>query len=97
MRKPSAFDKLSKDEKKETIDRLLLRQAGKSYISDKAIELAINKVEVDHIVALDRNGPDNESNWGIVIDTENSSKGTRDLQLMRYLYTFRRHSEKYLK
>jgi len=97
MRKPSAFDKLTKEEKKETIDRLLLRQGGVSYISGKVIDLSINKVEVDHIVALDRNGPDNESNWGVVIDTENSSKGARDLQLMRYLYTFRRHSEKYLK
>ncbi len=96
MRKPSAFDKLSKEEKKDTINRILKRQNNTSYISGKHIDLAINKIEVDHIVALDRNGPDNESNWGVVIDSENSSKGTRDLQLMRYLYKFRHHSEKYL-
>ena len=96
-RKPCAIDRLSKEERKQTIDRLLKRQDGKSYISGKTIDLAINKVEIDHIVALDKNGPDNESNWGLVIDTENSSKGSRDLQLMRYLYTFRHHSEIYLK
>jgi len=96
MRKLSAFDKLPKDEKDKTIQRILTRQGNLSYISGKTIDLAINKIEVDHIIALDKNGPDNESNWGVVIDSENSSKGARDLQLMRYIYAFRKHTEKFL-
>lgn len=96
MRKPSAFDKLSPEEKKETIKRILSRQGGTSYISGRTIDLAINKIEVDHIISLDKNGPDNESNWGVVIDSENSSKGARDLQLMRFIYSFRQHAEKHI-
>ena len=93
MRRPTEIDKLSKDERDQLVKRLLLKQDSKSYISGKIIDLSINKIEIDHIVSLDKGGLDNESNWGIVIDTENSSKGNRDLQLLRYIYTFRQHSE----
>jgi len=96
MRVATAFDKLSKDEREETINRILKKQDYLSYISQQKIDLKIHKIDVDHIISLDRKGLDNESNWGVVIDTENKSKGTRDLQLMRYLYRFRQHSENYL-
>jgi hypothetical protein len=33
----------------------------------------------------------------VVIASENSSKGKRDLQLMKYIYNFRIHREKYIK
>ncbi|MCD6381803.1 MAG: hypothetical protein J7L43_02395 [Candidatus Aenigmarchaeota archaeon] len=96
MRRKSKLDSLNKEERKELIERLYKRQGGKSYISGKEIDLRIDEVEIDHIVSLDRGGIDNESNWGLVLKSENRSKGNRDLQLMRYIYEFRKHREKYV-
>ena len=87
---------MTKEERKELIKRLYKMQGGKSYISGKKIDLRIDEVEIDHIVSLDRGGIDNESNWGLVLKSENRSKGNRDLQLMRYIYEFRKHREKYV-
>lgn len=72
-----------------------MRQGGFCYICRRPIELAIDEVDVDHIIALARNGPDDEANWGLVHARCNRSKGKRDLQLMRYIYEFRGHVEKY--
>jgi hypothetical protein len=92
----SKLDILSEVERRALIDRLLAGQGYKSYISGKEIDLRIDQVEVDHIIALDRGGDDDESNWGVVIASENSSKGKRDLQLLKYIYQFRNHREKYI-
>ena len=96
MRRKSKLDSLTKEERKELIERLYKMQDGKSYISGKKIDLRIDEIEIDHIVSLDRGGIDNESNWGLVLKSENRSKGNRDLQLMRYIYEFRKHREKYV-
>ena len=96
MRRKSKLNTLSQEERKELIERLYRRQGGRSYISGKEINLSVDKVEIDHIVSLDRGGIDNESNWGLVLESENRSKGNRDLQLMRYIYDFRKHRDKYL-
>ena len=93
----SILDRFNEVKRRQLIERLLTVQNNKSYISNKDIDLRIDQVEVDHIVALDRGGLDDESNWGVVIASENSSKGKRDLQLMKYIYEFRNHRDKYLK
>jgi hypothetical protein len=93
----SILDRFNEVERRQLIERLLTVQNNKSYISNKDIDLRIDQVEVDHIVAFDRGGLDDESNWGVVIASENSSKGKRDLQLMKYIYEFRNHRDKYLK
>ncbi|MCL4474465.1 MAG: hypothetical protein M1455_11140 [Actinobacteria bacterium] len=96
MRRESKIETLSQTERAELINRLHRRQDGLSYISGKPIDLQIDKVDVDHIVSLDRHGPDDEVNWGLVLESENRSKKARDLQLMRYIYQFRAHKEQYL-
>jgi len=96
IKRKSKLDILTKEERKELIERLYKRQDGKSYISGKEIDLRIDEVEIDHIVSLDRGGIDNESNWGLVLKSENRSKGNRDLQLIRYIFEFRKHREKYV-
>ena len=93
----SILDKFGEKERRDLIDRLLKIQNSKSYISGKDIDLRIDQVEVDHIIALDRNGSDDESNLAVVIASENSSKGKRDLQLMKYIYNFRIHREKFIR
>jgi hypothetical protein len=92
----SILDRFTEEERRELIQRLLTVQGKKSYISGKEIDLRIDQVEVDHIIALDREGDDDESNWGVVIASENSSKGKRDLQLLKYIFQFRSHRDKYL-
>jgi len=92
----SILDRFNEKERGELIARLLKNQSGKSFISGKEIDLRIEQVEVDHIIALDRNGADDESNWAIVIADENSSKGKKDLQLMKYIYDFRIHRDKFI-
>lgn len=96
MARESKLDRLTSEERKELIERLYKRQDGLSYISKKSINLKTDPVDIDHIIALDRNGPDTESNWGLVLSNENRSKGTRDLQLMRYIDQFRKHRDQYL-
>lgn len=96
MRRESKLDSLLPEERKELIKRLYRRQDGCSYISKKEIDLKVHEVEIDHITSLDRGGIDNESNWGLVLKSENRTKGTKDLQLMRYIYKFRQHRDKYL-
>ena len=92
----SILDRFSEEERRQLIRRLLTLQGNKSYISGRDIDLRIDQVEVDHIIALDRGGDDDESNWGVVISSENASKGKRDLQLLKYIYQFRNHRDKYL-
>jgi CRISPR/Cas system Type II protein with McrA/HNH and RuvC-like nuclease domain len=85
MSKSTFLDSLSAEERMKLIERLLTRQGDRSYISGKEIDLRIDQVEVDHIIARDRGGDDDESNMGLVIASETPSKGKRDLQLMRYV------------
>lgn len=96
MVRETQLDRLTTEERKELIERLHRRQDGHSYISGKPIDLRVHEVEIDHIVSLDRGGIDNESNWGLVFKSENRSKGTKDLQLMRYIYQFREHRDRYI-
>jgi len=96
LRKKTKIDKLSKQEKSETIKRLLELQGQKSYISGIEIDLSRHKVDIDHIVSLDLGGVDDEMNWGVVISEENRSKGNKDLQLMTFIYEFRHDNKKYL-
>lgn len=96
MARETKLDKLTREERKELIERLYKRQDSRSYISGRVIDLRADAVDIDHIVSLDRKGIDDESNWGLVLRTENRSKGNRDLQLMRYIYQFRQHRDRYL-
>ena len=96
MARRSMINELKPGERTELIERLYKQQDGLSYISKKDIDLKVDEVEIDHIVSIDRGGIDNESNWGLVLKQENKSKGTKDLQLMRHIYQFRQHKDKYL-
>lgn len=96
-RRQSKLDSLSKEGRQELIRKLYNAQRKRCYVCNKDINLSVHKVDIDHIKALDKDGPDDESNWGLTHDRCNRSKGTRDLQLQRILYEFRSHVEKYTK
>ncbi len=89
------LDSLSSDQRNELVKRLHQLQNSLCYVDQKVINLQVHKTDIDHIIAIDRNGPDDESNWALTHATCNRSKGTRDLQLQRILFGFREHVEKY--
>jgi HNH endonuclease len=89
------LDSLSPDERKELIARLYKAQNGLCYVDRQPINLHVHRVDIDHIIALARDGADDESNWALTHDYCNRSKGTRDLQLQRILFDFSQHLQKY--
>jgi hypothetical protein len=95
MDRASKLDKLSKEERDELVKRLHKAQNGLCYVCGSVLNLLVHEPDIDHIIALARNGADNESNWGLTHSTCNRSKGTRDLRLQRLLYQFKTHVDKY--
>lgn len=86
---------LSTEERSELIRRLHEVQDERCYICRKYINLQVHPVDVDHIIAQQKGGLDEESNWALTHSSCNRSKGSRDLRFQRYLYRFREHVEKY--
>jgi hypothetical protein len=93
--KRSQIDDLNQEQRHDLIARLYATQEGLCYICERPIGLQVHKTDIDHIIALDRNGPDTESNWGLTHASCNRAKGNRDLQLQRHIATLNRHVEKY--
>ncbi len=95
MDRASKLDKLTKDEREELVKRLHNAQNSLCYVCGQVVNLLVHEVDIDHIIALARNGADDESNWGLTHSTCNRSKGTRDLRLQRLLHQFKAHVDKY--
>jgi hypothetical protein len=95
QKRESKLDSLSKEQRQALVNRLHKAQNGLCYVCQEVINLQVHKTDVDHIIALVRGGPDEESNWALTHDSCNRSKGTRDLQLQRILHEFRKHVQKY--
>jgi hypothetical protein len=63
-------------------------QGGKCFISGKPIELALDQVDIDHIIPTRDNGPDNPSNFPLTLAHYNRSKQAADLRVARVLARF---------
>jgi hypothetical protein len=95
QRRTSQLDALTTDQRTDLIERLHKAQNGLCYVCQEVVNLQVHEMDIDHISALARGGPDDESNWALAHATCNRSKGTRDLQLQRILHEFRKHVQKY--
>lgn len=95
MGRESRLDKLSEGERDQLIRRLFDQQNGICYVCISLIILEKDELDIDHIISLEREGPDNESNCGLTHARCNRSKGSKDLQLQRHLFKFRDHLSKY--
>ena len=95
QKRVSTLDGLSKQQRDELVEKLHTAQNGLCYVCEGVINRQVHKADIDHIVALARDGRDEESNWALAHDSCNRSKGTRDLQLQRILHEFRKHRQKY--
>lgn len=84
------LEAMSKEDRSALEKLLHNRQSGKCFICDDAIDLLLQEgqLEVDHIVPLDANGPDEENNFALVHLSCNRSKGASDLQVARQMAEF---------
>ncbi|HRR95956.1 MAG TPA: HNH endonuclease signature motif containing protein, partial [Candidatus Ratteibacteria bacterium] len=62
-RPKSKIDEMSEVEKKNLIQRLWELQGKICFLCEDEINLQADNVEVDHIIPLADNGPDEEANW----------------------------------
>jgi 5-methylcytosine-specific restriction endonuclease McrA len=95
QQRTSKLDGLSSEDRDKLVTRLYEGQNQLCYVCHEILNLQVHKTDVDHIIALARGGPDEESNWALAHSVCNRSKGTRDLRLQRILYQFRMHVQKY--
>lgn len=84
---------LSAKEREDLKQKLSKQQGNQCFICDKEIDFRTQPTDIDHKVALSIGGDDNPSNFAITHASCNRSKGIRDLQLQRYIETFRKFVE----
>ena len=94
-RPKSKIDEMSETEKRNLIQRLWQLQGENCFLCEKKINLEADKVEVDHIIPLADNGPDEESNWALMHAECNNKKRAKNLQLARAKMRFDKIREKY--
>jgi hypothetical protein len=84
------LESLDKEGRAALEKRLLNRQSAKCFICDETIDLMLHQgqLEIDHIVPLADNGPDEGNNFAIVHSTCNESKGSSDLRVARRMAEF---------
>lgn len=95
MLKHQSSSAITEDERNKRISMLLNQQNAKCYICGKEINLALEKVDLDHIRSRVSGGIDDINNLAVTHDKCNRSKGSRDLELQRILYRFQEHVKKY--
>jgi hypothetical protein len=91
----SKLDDLTSEQRDELIGRLNTRQVGKCFICGDEINLQLDEVDIDHIVPISPpfNGVDEDQNWAIAHASHNRSKGSKSLQLMRYIFQYRKQRD----
>lgn len=97
MRQTGFVGSLTREERDDLVRNLHVQQGGRCFISGEPIDLSQHEVELDHITALARGGPDNEANLALVLAHHNRSKGLRDLELQRRLFAFSRDLQQHEK
>jgi len=83
---------LSHEERESLIKELWSCQNGRCYISEKPIDLALhrNDLDVDHVIPTRDGGKDDKSNWALTFSHYNRSKQAADLRVARVLARFER-------
>lgn len=77
------------------VDELWACQNGRCYISEKPIDLALHRadLDIDHVIPTRDGGKDDRSNWALAFSHFNRSKQAADLRVARILARFERLKE----
>jgi hypothetical protein len=82
------LSRLSKDDRKQLEQQLWSQQSGKCFISEEPIDLALEEVDIDHVIPMRDNGKDDPSNFALTLSHYNRSKLAADLRIARVLARF---------
>jgi len=92
MHKATNVGRLSSEERKELVTRLLKSQNGLCYICNKAIDPKHDRIAIDRIRPRAQGGPNDQSNLGVVHDSCNRLTGSMpthvDFQLLENALDF---------
>ncbi len=94
-RKASKIDEMPEEEKRILIQRLWTLQGKVCFLCEDEVKLEADQVEVDHIIPLADDGPDEESNWALMHAECNNKKRAQNLQLAKAKMKFEKVKEKY--
>jgi CRISPR/Cas system Type II protein with McrA/HNH and RuvC-like nuclease domain len=75
------LSRLSKDDRKQLEQQLWSQQSGKCFISEEPIDLALEEVDIDHVIPTRDNGKDDPSNFALTLSHCNRSKLAADLRM----------------
>ena len=79
---------LTKETRAELERTLWENQGGVCFISQKRIDLEIDKVDIDHIIPSRDKGKDDPSNFALTLEHFNRSKQASDLRVARVMARF---------
>ena len=80
------LDSLSSEDKQGLIKQLCEIQTDKCFICEKAIDLDVQTVNIDHIRPLANGGKDEPSNFALAHEHCNKSKQDADLMVAKKLF-----------
>jgi len=81
--------------RQELINKLWESQNGRCFIGGEPIDLALHKVEIDHIIPRARGGKDEESNYALVCEYHNRAKSDSDLRVARCMAKYESIKDEY--
>lgn len=84
------LNRLSAEQRTTLLQELHDRQTSNCFICGKAIDLKLQKdsIDIDHVIPISLNGPDNPGNFALTHDSCNRGKQDSDLRVARIIARF---------